>query len=65
MSDIRLLRARAVVAKVGLSRGHIYKLIAAGQFPKPVPLSQSARAWRSDEIDNWIEERTALREDPE
>ena len=62
MSELRLLKVREVIAKVGLSRGHLYRMIAAGEFPKPVPLSARARAWRSDEIDHWIDERTAARE---
>ncbi|MDE0378654.1 MAG: AlpA family phage regulatory protein [Rhodospirillales bacterium] len=66
MSELRLLKAQEVAARVGLSRGHIYKLMEAGKFPKPIPISAQARRWRSDELEEWIEERTAERDpDPE
>lgn len=58
----RLLPIAAVVEKAGISRPYIWKLIKAGEFPKPVHLGKRARAWRSDEIDAWIDERTAERD---
>jgi len=32
-------------------------------FPRPVHLSKRGRGWRSDEIDAWIEARSAERAD--
>ncbi len=59
---IRLLPLAAVVKKSGISRSYIWKLIGEGVFPMPVRLGKRARAWRSDEIDAWIEARTAERD---
>ena len=59
--ELRLLPIRKVIDKVGCSRPHIYKLIKTANFPRPVHLSKRARAWRSDEIDAWIEARSAER----
>ena len=57
-----ILKRRAVEALTGLSRSSIYRLAAASQFPKPIPLGPRAVGWRADEIVNWIELRTAARD---
>lgn len=57
-----LLRLPEVCKRTGLSRSTIYDLLAAGNFPKPVPVTPSRRAWRSDELAAWIDERTAERD---
>ena len=61
-NQVRLLKAAEVCEIVGLSRQHIYRMIALGQFPRAIPLSKRARGWRSDEIDAWIEGRTIARD---
>jgi len=55
----RLLRRREVEHRTGLSRSSLYRLIASGNFPAPINLSQNAVAWTSSSIDNWIVERVA------
>ena len=57
-----ILKRREVEALTGLSRSSIYRLAAASQFPKPIPLGPRAVGWRADEIVNWIEQRTAERD---
>ncbi|OIQ70916.1 prophage CP4-57 regulatory protein (AlpA) [mine drainage metagenome] len=57
-----ILKRRAVEAATGLSRSSVYRLAAAGQFPKPISLGPRAVGWRADEINRWIEERTAERD---
>lgn len=37
------------------SKSTVYRLVSAGQFPRPVKLGTRAVAWRSSEIDAWIE----------
>ena len=59
---VRLLPIAAVVEKAGISRPYVWKLIGQGAFPRPLHLGKRARAWRSDEIDAWIEARTAERD---
>lgn len=39
-TPVRLLHRPAVEELVGLKRSALYKLIAAGRFPAPVPLSE-------------------------
>jgi len=35
---MRILRLKDVIEKTGLARATVYKYIAAGTFPKPIPL---------------------------
>lgn len=59
----RLLRLPDVIRATGLARSSIYDLIAAGRFPRPVPLTATARAWREDEVQQWIADRIAARDE--
>lgn len=56
-------RLPAVVARVGLSRSQLYKLVSAGEFPAPVQIGPRAVAWLSADVDNWIDERVARSRD--
>ena len=51
-----------VVEKTGLGESTIYEKIAAGTFPKPVPLGPKAVGWVEEEVDNWIAARVAERD---
>lgn len=57
-----LLRTRAVVQCVGLSRSQIYALAAEGKFPRPVKHASNLSVWPSDEIESWIDARIADRD---
>lgn len=57
--DDRILRLPAVEARVGLSRATIYRRVAAGDFPRPVPLGGKAVGWRLSAILQWMAERGA------
>ena len=52
-----LLRVRKVGAITGLSTPTIYRLMAKGDFPRPVKITGYARAWRLTKIMAWIESR--------
>jgi prophage regulatory protein len=45
------------------SRQHLDRLVKAGKFPKPLELGVNTRAWLEDEVDGWIAERAAERDD--
>ena len=60
-TGLRLLPIREVTRKIGCSRAHVYRLMHTARFPRPVHLSKRARGWRSDEVDEWIEARSAQR----
>ena len=53
----RLLRVSDLCEKLGISRAQIYRLLSAGDFPKPLRLSERTRAWRESDIELWIDER--------
>lgn len=57
----KILRIPAVMEKIGLRRTTIYAYIAAGKFPRPLPLGERAVGWREEEINDWIFERAKLR----
>lgn len=62
MLSPQIVKRPEVETATGLSRSSLYRLAAAGQFPKPVKLSSRAVGWRADEISAWIEARTAERD---
>lgn len=57
----RLLRRRDVEQKTGKSRAAIYADIRAGTFPEPVPIGINSVAWLEAEVDQWIADRLAER----
>jgi prophage regulatory protein len=62
MGTIRFLRLPEVMSRTGLSRTDIYRKMEDGAFPKVIPLGKRSVAWRSDEIDAWIDERIRMAE---
>ena len=56
-----ILRIHDVVAVTRLSRSTIYRLIQAGQFPKPIKLTERASGWRYEAVEQWLNERSCLR----
>ena len=60
---MKIIRLKQVMETTGLARSTIYKYIAAGTFPKPVPLGGKSVGWVDEEIQEWvkakIEERDA------
>lgn len=58
----RLERLPAVLARTGLSRATIYRLIAAGTFVQPVRLTGRNIAFVAAEVDAWIAARAAERD---
>jgi predicted DNA-binding transcriptional regulator AlpA len=47
---------------VKYSKCQLWRLWNAGKFPRPVKLSAVRNTWRADEIDAWIEQRIAERD---
>jgi prophage regulatory protein len=50
---------------VDYSKEHLWRLIKAGRFPKPVKGLQAANCWPEPEVDEAIAERLAARETTE
>lgn len=59
---MRILKLKVVQEKTGLGRSAVYRLIAAGLFPRAVPLGARAVGWLESEIDGWILQKIADRD---
>jgi prophage regulatory protein len=55
---MRLLRLPDVCAMTGLPRATVYAWARLERFPRPIKIGQRSSAWRLDQIERWIEERT-------
>ncbi|KGK27601.1 helix-turn-helix transcriptional regulator [Pseudomonas plecoglossicida] len=51
---MRIIRLKEVIDSTGLARSTIYKYIAEGTFPKPVPLGDRCVGWVDSEVHDWI-----------
>ena len=58
-----LLKVAEVSDLVKLARPTIYRMMAAGKFPRPVKLGARAVRWRRADVETWIEERPLACED--
>jgi prophage regulatory protein len=58
----KFLRRSEVEKITGLPRSSIYERMAAGHFPKPVPLGGRSVAWLEAEIIDWQKKRIADRD---
>ena len=54
-----ILRLPAVKTRTALSRSSIYKLVAAGIFPRPIRLGPRSVGWIEAEVDDWLDSRVA------
>ncbi|MBR7710913.1 AlpA family phage regulatory protein [Microvirga sp. SRT01] len=52
-----MLRRPEVEKTVGLSRSAIYAAMSRSDFPRPVQIGRRAVAWRSTDIEHWLENR--------
>ena len=59
--DLRMLRIDRVLELIPVSRVTLYRMIKAGQFPKPVKLGGSS-AWSNAEVRKWRDNLLLARE---
>lgn len=67
MSTPSLLRLDAVLARVAIRRSELYRRILEDppRFPRPITIPGTRiRAWRSDEVDAWINDVIATNSNP-
>ena len=62
--ETRLIRIGSVMGLTGLSRSYLYSLADEGRFPASVPLvpGGTARAWVYSEVQEWLDQRIAERD---
>lgn len=51
----RLIPVREVAYKIGRGRTWIYNQMAAGTFPRPLPLGAGKHLWEESTIDEWLD----------
>lgn len=59
---MRIIKLKEVMECTGLGRSSIYKQISDGTFPKNVSLGYRAVGWVDSEVDEWILEKIAERD---
>ena len=59
----KFMRRAAVEDATGLPPSTLYEKIAAGEFPKPIPLGSRSVAWVGDEVLAWQEAQIAKRDE--
>jgi prophage regulatory protein len=55
--NLVFLKFSQFCAITALPRSTLYRKIAHDEFPRPVRLGKNSVAWRSDEVQNWINSR--------
>jgi len=58
---MKALKIKDVVEKVSLGQSTVYKMVAAGEFPRPFQIAPNRVAWVESEVDAWLAERAASR----
>ena len=58
-STPRLIRANEVLSQTGVTRTHLYRLMAAGKFPRSIRVTEGTSAWIESEVQQWIADRIA------
>ena len=59
----RLIPTVVVLDRICMSKTQMYRLIAAGTFPKPVPIARHRVGFLESEVGAWIDERAGSRDD--
>lgn len=52
----KLLKTSTVMEMTSLSRPTLLRMVEEGNFPQPVRISPMRVAWRSDHVQNWLDE---------
>ena len=58
----KLIRIKEVLSRTGLGRSTVYKYMDLGLFPQQVKLNTRSVAWVESEVDAWIEDSIARRD---
>ena len=55
------MRRGEVEEQIGLSSSSIYRMVRAGDLPRPIKLSTGAVRWIAGEIDAWVDRQPRSR----
>ena len=62
---MRILRSPEVQSRAGYSGMHLSRLEKAGKFPKRIKLGPNSVGWLEEEVDDWIAQKMAARDEEE
>ena len=60
---MRFIKLKEVMVKTGLARATVYRHMENNKFPKSVSLGERAVAWLENEVEEWMLERIAERDE--
>ena len=60
--DMRFMRIEAVLSMTTLSRSSLYTMMSTGDFPRPVEIGSSTRAWVEEEVREWMKGKVRERD---
>ena len=61
MNQKRVIKAGQLAQLLGVSKGTIWRMAAAGQLPKSFKLSPAQTVWDAQEFEQWLEAKKAAR----
>lgn len=59
----KILRLPEVIEIIGLSKATIYLQMRNGTFPQSIHLGANSRGWVLSEINSWLDQRIAERDE--
>lgn len=63
MAETTLLRMNQVETATGLKKSALYQRMKEGSFPAAVRLGPKSVAWRSNEVQAWIDSRPRVEQE--
>ena len=58
---MRVIKLKKVIELTSLSSATIYRLVKNGEFPKQLKLAERSSGWLLEEINDWLESKSTLR----
>ena len=59
--NMRVIKLKKVIELTSLSSATIYRLVKNGEFPKQLKLAERSSGWLLEEINDWLESKSTLR----
>jgi prophage regulatory protein len=59
--NMKVIKLKKVIELTSLSSATIYRLVKNGEFPKQLKLAERSSGWLLDEINDWLESKSTLR----
>lgn len=58
---MQVIKLKTVIQLTSLSSATIYRLVKSGEFPKQLKLAERSSGWLLEEINDWLESKSTLR----